>query len=40
MRHTYADTALARADLGYRPGVGLEEGLSAEYRWLMELLKP
>ncbi len=34
MRHTYADTSLARADLGFAPTVGLEEGLAAEYRWL------
>ena len=31
MRHTYADTSLARADLGFAPTVGLEEGLAAEY---------
>jgi UDP-glucose 4-epimerase len=34
MRHTYADTSLARADLGFVPTVGLEEGLAAEYHWL------
>jgi nucleoside-diphosphate-sugar epimerase len=34
MRHTYADTSLARADLGFDPRVGLEEGLAAEYEWL------
>jgi nucleoside-diphosphate-sugar epimerase len=34
MRHTYADTSLARADLGYVPTVGLEEGLTAEHQWL------
>ena len=38
MRHTYADTSLARADLGFAPTVGLEDGLAAEYRWLSELL--
>jgi nucleoside-diphosphate-sugar epimerase len=38
MRHTYADTSLARADLGFVPTVGLEDGLAAEYRWLSELL--
>jgi UDP-glucose 4-epimerase len=38
MRHTYADTSLARADLGYAPTVGLEEGLAAEYRWLTGIL--
>jgi nucleoside-diphosphate-sugar epimerase len=38
MRHTYADTSLARAELGYQPTVGLEEGLAAEYRWLTGIL--
>lgn len=35
MRHTFADTARAQADLGFAPKVGLEEGLAAEYRWLI-----
>jgi UDP-glucose 4-epimerase len=34
MRHTYADTSRARAELGYAPAVGLETGLAAEYHWL------
>jgi UDP-glucose 4-epimerase len=34
MRHTFADTSLARAELGFRPTVTLEEGLTAEYQWL------
>jgi UDP-glucose 4-epimerase len=38
MRHTYADTSLAQADLGFTPTVGLEEGLAAEYRWLTDIL--
>lgn len=38
MRHTYADTSLARTDLGFAPAVPLEEGLAAEYRWLAETL--
>ena len=38
MRHTYADTSLARADLGFAPRVGLEEGLAAEHAWLAEIL--
>jgi nucleoside-diphosphate-sugar epimerase len=38
MRHTYADTSLARADLGYAPTVGLEEGLAAEHQWLTGIL--
>ena len=38
MRHTYADTSRAQADLGYAPTVGLEEGLAAEYQWLTGIL--
>jgi UDP-glucose 4-epimerase len=38
MRHTYADTSLAHADLGFAPTVGLEEGLAAEHAWLAEIL--
>jgi UDP-glucose 4-epimerase len=38
MRHTYADTSLARADLGFAPSVGLEQGLAAEHKWLSENL--
>jgi nucleoside-diphosphate-sugar epimerase len=38
MRHTYADTSLARTELGYQPAVGLEQGLTAEFRWLSETL--
>ncbi len=34
MRDTYADTSLARADLGFAPHVSLEEGIEAEYQWL------
>jgi UDP-glucose 4-epimerase len=34
MRDTYADTSLARRDLGFAPQVSLEEGIQAEYRWL------
>ncbi len=34
MRDTFADTTLARADLGFRPAVTLEQGLEAEYQWL------
>ena len=34
MRDTYADTSLARRDLGFSPKVSLEEGIQAEYRWL------
>jgi nucleoside-diphosphate-sugar epimerase len=37
MRDTYADTTLARADLGFSPTVTLEEGIEAEYRWLSTL---
>jgi UDP-glucose 4-epimerase len=38
MRHTYAETWLARADLGFHPEVDLESGLAAEYRWLADSL--
>lgn len=38
MRHTYADTWLARMDLGFTPTVGLEQGLAAEYQWLTGIL--
>lgn len=38
MRHTYADTQLARADLGFAPSVDLEEGLAAEHAWLKRTL--
>ncbi len=38
VRHTYADTSLARADLQFAPKVGLEEGLAAEHRWLVDTL--
>jgi nucleoside-diphosphate-sugar epimerase len=34
MRDTFADTSLARTDLGFVPTVSLEEGIAAEYRWL------
>jgi nucleoside-diphosphate-sugar epimerase len=38
MRHTYADTGLARTDLGFAPEVTLENGLAAEYKWLADTL--
>jgi nucleoside-diphosphate-sugar epimerase len=38
MRHTYADTGLARTDLGFVPAVTLEDGLAAEYKWLADTL--
>jgi nucleoside-diphosphate-sugar epimerase len=34
MRDTWADTSLARADLGCAPSVSIEEGLAAEYAWM------
>ena len=34
MRHTFADTSRARADLGFDPKVSLDEGLAAEARWI------
>jgi nucleoside-diphosphate-sugar epimerase len=38
MHDTFADTTLARADLGFQPTVTLEQGLEAEYRWLASTL--
>jgi nucleoside-diphosphate-sugar epimerase len=38
MRDTYADTTLARTDLGFSPSVTLEQGIEAEYRWLASVL--
>jgi nucleoside-diphosphate-sugar epimerase len=38
MRHTYADTSLARADLKFAPTVTLEDGLAAEHQWLLDTL--
>jgi nucleoside-diphosphate-sugar epimerase len=34
MRDTFADTSLARADLGFDPRTSLADGLTAEYAWL------
>jgi len=34
MKHTLADTTRAGKELGYRPRVGLKEGLKAEWDWL------
>jgi nucleoside-diphosphate-sugar epimerase len=36
MRHTYADTSLARRDLNFVPRVSLESGLQQQYRWLTQ----
>ena len=36
MRHTYADTSLARRDLSFSPRVSLESGLGQQYRWLTQ----
>ncbi len=40
MRHTYADTELARADLAFFPTTDLERGLAAEFSWLTGILQP
>jgi UDP-glucose 4-epimerase len=34
MRDTYADTSRARADMGFVPAIGLEEGLRAMFSWM------
>jgi UDP-glucose 4-epimerase len=38
MRDTYADSSLARADLGFAPAVTLADGLAEEARWLASVL--
>lgn len=38
MRDTYADTTLARRDLGFAPKTRLEDGIAAECRWLESLV--
>jgi UDP-glucose 4-epimerase len=38
MRDTYADTSLARAELGFAPTVSLADGLAHEARWLASTL--
>jgi nucleoside-diphosphate-sugar epimerase len=38
MRHTYADTSMARADLAFQPTIDLERGLAAECAWLSGIL--
>ena len=35
MRDTYADTTRAKTDLGFAPTVTLEQGLHAEYDWMI-----
>jgi nucleoside-diphosphate-sugar epimerase len=37
MRHTYADTSRAKADLQFSPSVTLEQGIAAEVQWLKTL---
>jgi len=39
MRDTYADTGRARADLEFRPSVGLEEGLRDMFVWMEAIRK-
>lgn len=39
VRHTHADTSAAQTSLGYRPQVGLEDGLSAEVEWMRTKIK-
>jgi len=38
MRDTFADTSLAKAELGFSPSTSLEQGLQAEAEWLAALL--
>lgn len=37
MRHTYADTSLARRELQFAPQVALHDGLERQYRWLQQV---
>ncbi len=37
VRHTWADTARARADLRFAPATELRDGLAEEYRWICEV---
>ena len=39
MRDTFADTSLAQTELGFSPSHSLEEGITAECRWLAERLE-
>ncbi|HEY8551820.1 MAG TPA: NAD-dependent epimerase/dehydratase family protein [Vicinamibacterales bacterium] len=39
MRDTYADTSLAKADLGFAPRTSLADGLAAEFAWLRPQLE-
>ena len=38
MRDTYADTSLARRDIGFAPSYTLDRGLAAECQWLTDVL--
>ncbi|MDM7914855.1 MAG: UDP-glucose 4-epimerase, partial [Candidatus Eisenbacteria bacterium] len=38
VRHTGADTARAREQLGYAPKVGIDEGLRRENEWMIRYL--
>ena len=37
MRHTFASTELAKAELGYNPSFSVQKGLTAEFNWLKDL---
>jgi nucleoside-diphosphate-sugar epimerase len=38
MRDTYADTSLARREIGFVPSVTLEQGLAYEMEWLKQTM--
>ncbi|PID58062.1 UDP-glucose 4-epimerase [candidate division KSB3 bacterium] len=38
VRHTFADTSRARAELHYEPAISIEEGLRREVEWLKNIL--
>jgi UDP-glucose 4-epimerase len=37
--HTFADISLARSELGYKPRIGVEEGIAREVEWLQTVVK-
>jgi UDP-glucose 4-epimerase len=39
VRHTSAELARARDKLGFTPEIGLEDGLTQEWKWLVKILK-
>lgn len=40
VRHTFADTSQAKADMDYSPNYSLEEGLAQEAQWIEKVILP